>query len=148
MLKAIARLFEPTEALPEEDDERRLHLAAAVLLFEVAKSDHQVEPRELQRLEAVLREQWQLHAQELAELMEVASRESDLSASLHQQVDTVNRNFSPAQKYDLLLGLWQVACSDGGIHHFEEHLVRRLADLLYLPHSEFIRAKHQALGEA
>jgi len=146
MLKALARLFEPTAVSPV-DDAPRLHLAAAVLLFEVAKSDHRVEPRELQRLEAVLREQWQLDARELAELMDVASRESDLSASLHQQVDTVNRNFSQAQKYDLLLGLWQVACSDGGIHHYEEHLVRRLADLLYIPHSDFIRAKHQALGE-
>ena len=146
MLQSLARLFEPAEASPV-DDERRLHLAAAVLLFEVAKSDHQVDPQELQRLQVVLREQWQLGAQELAELMDVASRESDLSASLHQQIDTVNRSFSPEQKYALLLGLWQVACSDGGIHHYEEHLVRRIADLLYIPHSEFIRAKHQALQE-
>jgi uncharacterized tellurite resistance protein B-like protein len=145
MLKALARLFEaPAEDAPADEHH---HLAAAILLFEVAKSDHQVDASELQRLEQVLRAQWQLDDQALAELVEVASREADLSASLHEQVDVINRGFSPSQKYDLLLGLWQVACSDGGIHHYEEHLVRRIADLLYIPHSEFIRAKHQALNE-
>lgn len=148
MLKAIAQLFETAPQGNAEDEPQRLHLAAAILLFEVARSDHQLEAAELQRLEQVLREQWQLDQQSLVELMDVAGRESELSASLHQQVDTVNGSFSVEQKYQLLLGLWQVACADGTIHHYEELLVRRLADLLYIPHSEFIRAKHQALADA
>jgi len=99
MLKALARLFDaPSE--DSVDDEQRFHLAAAILLFEVAKSDHQVDEVELQRLEHVLREQWQLDEQSLLELMEVASREADLSASLHEQVDVVNRGFSQQQKYE------------------------------------------------
>jgi len=144
MLKTLARLFD-APAEDEAPDEQRFHLAAAILLFEVAKSDHQVDASELQRLEQVLRAQWRLDGEGLSELMEVASREADLSASLHEQVDVINQGFSRQQKYDLLLGLWQVACSDGAIHHYEEHLVRRIAELLYIPHSEFIRAKHQAL---
>jgi len=146
MLKAIRSLFDTASLEQEVDHEHRFHLAAAVLLWEVAKSDHQVEPAELRYLEQVLQEQWRLDDGALAELMEVASREADLAASLHEQVEVVNRGFSQQQKYDLLRGLWQVACSDGRIHHHEEHLVRRIADLLYIPHSEFIRAKHQALA--
>ena len=148
MLRALARLFEVAPQPEREDEPRRLHLAAAILLFEVARSDHQVDAHELVRLERVLREQWSLDDSELQELLEVAGREAELAASLHEQVATVNRNYSREQKYALLLGLWQVACADGGIHHYEEHLVRRLADLLYIPHSEFIRAKHQALEQA
>lgn len=147
MLKALAALFEaPAEEV--DLDESRLHLAAAILLFEVARADHLVEPQELQRLEDVLRNQWRLDDTALQELMAVAGREADLSASLHGQVDVVNSGFSAAQKFQLMQGLWQVACSDGRIHHYEEHLVRRIADLLYIPHSEFIRAKHLALGES
>jgi len=146
MLKSLAALFDaPSEDRP--GDQQRLHLAAAILLYEVAKSDHQLDEVELQRLESVLRAQWQLDDQALSELMAVAGREADLSASLHEQVDVINAGFGRQQKYDLLLGLWQVACSDGEIHHYEEHLVRRIADLLYVSHSEFIRAKHEALGE-
>jgi uncharacterized tellurite resistance protein B-like protein len=40
-----------------------------------------------------------------------------------------------------------VALADREIHHHEEALVRRLADLLHVPHREFIRAKHLALDE-
>lgn len=127
-------------------DERRWHLAAAILLFEVARSDHQLEETELQRLQQVLREQWSLDESALQELLQVAGREAEHSASLHKHLDVINRDFNQRQKYALLCGLWQVACADGEIHHYEEHLIRRLADLLYLPHSEFIRAKHEALG--
>ncbi len=148
MLKAIKSLFDTASPGAQADHEYRFHLAAAVMLWEVAKSDHQVEEAEILHLEQVLREQWRLDDQALAELMEVASREADLSASLHEQVAVVNRGFSQQQKYDLLRGLWQVACSDGRVHHYEEHLVRRIADLLYIPHSEFIRAKHQVLATA
>ncbi len=132
----------------EAPDERELHLAAAVLLFEVAKADHQLDPVELQRLQQVLREHWGLDDEALSELLEVAGRASDDSVSLHRQLDLLNERLDPAEKFRLMTGLWRVACADGEIHHYEEHLLRRLADLLYVPHSEFIRAKHLALGES
>lgn len=145
MLKALRELFESAPEGHSDDDPKRLHLAAAVLLFEVARSDHATEPAELRRLERFLGDQWRLDDAALAELMEVAEREAELSASLHQQVEIVNRRFSAQQKYALLLGFWQVANADGRIHHYEEHLVRRLADLLYIPHADFIRAKHEVI---
>lgn len=148
MLQAISRwLAGATSIDGDSDGEERLHLAAAILLFEVAKADQMLEAVELERIAQVLRDHWSLDEQALAELMAVAGRESELSASLHAHVDTVNQAFSPQQKYRLLLGLWQIACVDGSIHHHEEHLVRRIADLLYLSHSDFIRAKHQVLAE-
>ena len=57
----------------------------------------------------------------------------------------INRNFSPARKLELVRSLWQAACADGQIHHHEEQLIRRLADLLHVSHAEFIRSKHWAL---
>lgn len=143
MLQSLKRLFEA----PEDDTagEAGLHLACAVLLFEVAKADHQLDAKELARLEAVLRGLWQLPDKDLNDLLAVSERQADLNASLHQQVELINANFSQARKSDFLLGLWQVACADGAVHHHEEHLIRRVADLLYLPHQEFIRCKHIAL---
>jgi uncharacterized tellurite resistance protein B-like protein len=43
--------------------------------------------------------------------------------------------------------LWRAAYSDGALHEYEEHLIRRIADLLHLSHSQFIGAKLRALGE-
>ncbi len=144
MLDRIKGFFAPTE---EEGvvDEAALHLAAAVLLIQVAKSDHKVEADEITRIKTVLRRDWEIDDADLADLVKVADDTSDRDVSLHVQVDLINRHFSPSRKQDLVRGLWQVACADGHIHHYEELLVRRLADLIYVSHTDFIRAKHVAL---
>jgi len=146
LLDKIGQLLSTVDPEEEKTDERALHLASAVLLFEVAKSDHQLDEAEVDRLRLELRRHWQLDDSELLELLEMAEREARTNASLHAQVDLINSHFAPPRKYELLKGLWQVACADGRIHHYEEHLVRRLADLLHIPHREFIRAKHEVLN--
>lgn len=145
MLEKVKALF---SAEPEAtvDDDASLHLAAAVLLIQVAKSDHQVEKLELARIERVLQREWGLNDRDIDDVMKVADETTDEHVSLHAHVDKVNRNFSASQKCDLVRGLWEVACADGEIHPYEELLVRRLADLIYVPHTDFIRTKHQALS--
>lgn len=147
LLERLGRLLgaeDPEEGPP---DERALHLASAILLFEVAKADHQLDRAEVERLQQVLREYWDLEQGTLDELLEIAERESDNAASLHRQLDLLNDSLSPQRKFQLMYGLWRIACADGQIDPYEEHLVRRLADLLYVPHREFIRAKLEALGD-
>jgi uncharacterized tellurite resistance protein B-like protein len=129
------------------DDEAGLHLAAAVLLVEVAKADHSLERFELERLREVLKTQWSLGERDLDDLVAVARTTAEDSVSLHEHVDLINRRFSPTQKLGLMRGLWEVACADDEIHHYEEALIRRLADLLYVSHAEFIRSKHLALNQ-
>ncbi len=126
------------------EDERALHLACAVLLFEVAQADHDFDAAEFARLRELLGRRWSLEAAELDKLLEIARRESAEGVSLHTWLDTLNRRLSPEQKYRLMRDLWSVAWADGRIHHYEEHLIRRLADLLHVPHSQFIRARHEA----
>ncbi len=147
MLRKLKDWFSSPPAADAARDPRALHLASAILLFEIAKSDHHLDQQELDRLEQVLRDQWSLADDELLELLDVAKRESDISASLHQQLDLVNRHFSREDKIQLLQGMWSVAGADGKLHHHEEHLIRRLADLMYVAHKDFIRSKHRALGD-
>ncbi|MCG6966830.1 MAG: TerB family tellurite resistance protein [Chromatiaceae bacterium] len=145
MLNRIRALFSgDTDTL--DDDEAAMHLAAAALLIEVAKSDHSLDRVEIERLQAVLARDWGLGEQDLTDLVEVAKDASETSVSLHEHIDLINRNFSPQRKFSLLQGLWQVACADDQIHHHEEALIRRLADLLYMSHTDFIRSKHLALN--
>jgi len=143
MLDTIRRLFDDEE--PVTDDEAKLHLAAAVLLVEVAKADHAFDGLELERMNLALQRDWGLGKDELDELLTVARRTSDQGVSLHQEIDLINGHFSPEQKFALMRSLWQVACADGEVHHHEEALIRRLAGLMHVPHTEFIRSKHLAL---
>jgi uncharacterized tellurite resistance protein B-like protein len=141
------RAFLSAESADTVVDEATLHLAAAALLIEVAKADHALDHIEIERMKAVLAASWGLDAKDLADLVTVAEDASETSVSLHQHIDLINNNFSPQQKGELVRGMWQVACADDRIHHHEEALIRRLADLLYVSHTDFIRSKHQALGE-
>lgn len=144
MLDRIKAYFAAGEA-DAGDDEAALHLAAAALLVEVARADHSLDRIEIDRLQAVLARDWGLGERDLADLVAVARDASETSVSLHEHIELINRNFSPRQKFALMHGLWQVACADHRIHHHEEALIRRLADLLYVSHTDFIRSKHLAL---
>ena len=145
MLKKLRTLFaQPESDLP--DDEAALHLAAAALLVEIARSDHALDGIELERMRDVLARDWGVEDEDLDDLLTVAKSASETSVSLHEQIDLINRSFSPDRKVALVRGLWEIACADGRIHHHEEALIRRLADLLYVSHTDFIRTKHQVLG--
>ena len=144
MLKKIQAFFAAEES-NDVDDEAALHLAAAVLLIEVAKSDHSLGDMEIERLKGVLRRDWALDDSDLSELVSVAQDAADANASLHEQIALINGNFSAQQKLSLVRGLWEVAYADDELHHHEELLIRRLADLMYISHTDFIRSKHRVL---
>ncbi len=146
MLDRLRDFFSAAPATEDADSEAALHLAAAMLLIEVAKADHQLDDDELLRIRKVLADHWGLGDPDLSDLLEFARDHSDASVSLHRHVDLINRNFSMPRKIDLVRGLWEVACEDEDIHHHEEALIRRFADLIYVSHKDFIRAKHYALG--
>ena len=144
MLKTLRQLFESLDDAGQDDSLHRQHIAVGVLLLEVARADHELHQQELDRLLQVLREQWTLTDEEASELLAAATREADRHASLHEHVRLLNTRLDAAQRRSLVTGLWEVAWADGEIHRYEEHLVRRLADLLHVPHSDFIRSKHLA----
>ncbi len=144
MLSKIRDFFAGDEAEPG-DEEAALHLAAAVLLIEVAKSDHVVRDMQIDSLKDVLRREWSLDDSDLTDLVCVARDAAEAHVSLHEQIALVNANFSAQQKFNLVRGLWEVAYANGELHHHEELLIRRLADLMYVPHTEFIRSKHLVL---
>lgn len=125
--------------------ENAVRLAAAVLLVELARADAAFDTGERAALERVLAARFGLGAEEAAELISEAERSADLSVSLHDHVTDLNRGFDYGEKRALLKMLWQVAYADGALHHHEEHLLRRLADLLHLPHEDFIRLKLEVL---
>ena len=95
----------------DADPEAALHLAAAMLLIEVAKADHHLDDDELLRIREVLARHWGLGEPDLSDLLAFARDSSDTSVSLHQHIDLINRNFSAPRKIDLVRGLWEVACA-------------------------------------
>lgn len=140
MLAALRRFFDERIA-PAEDPEHALHLATAMVLLEVSRADFAVGEEELATVAAVLRERFGLQGAELEELMALGVERSDQSHSLHPFVRLLNERFTPEQRARVVEDLWRVAYADGRLDKYEEYHIRRIADLLYVPHAAFIRAK-------
>lgn len=119
-------------------------IALAVLLLECARADFEHVPAELDAVRAGLAAQLSLPAAELDRLIADARGAAAGAASLHGPITRLNQELSAEDKRELMSWLWRVACADGRIDAHEEHLLRKLADLLFIPHADFIRARLDA----
>ena len=130
------------------DDPGRVDLAVAALLVEVLRADYDVAPQERQQVVVSVSRLLGLDATVSAALVAEAERHIDRSHDLYQFTSQLNRAWTEEEKLRLLEALWRVAAADDTVHKYEEHLIRRVADLLHVPHSGFIRAKLRATGPA
>jgi len=151
MLKAIRDFVEKQIMVPapreQQSQDHSLRLATAALLVEMSRQDDTIQDAERRAVEKALRERFDLSRDEVDDLYNLAEQEVSEAIDYYQFTSLIKDNFSPAQKERVVELLWQVAIADGHIDRYEEHMVRRIAELLYLPHSSFIRAKHTALGK-
>lgn len=131
-------------AAPGPGGEHALRLAAAALLFEVVRADGEVKPEERTVMQAAVQSTFDLGADETRELIALAETESRTAVSLFEFTRVVDEAFSAEQKKRVVELLWLVAFADAEKDAHEEHLVRKIAGLLHVPHPDFIDAKIRA----
>lgn len=129
----------------EPSEPHELPKAAAVLLLEMSVTDAGGDDAERAVIEQAIRDHFDLPADELDALIAEAARLQDDAVSMHEYTHRLRTGLSSVQRAELVGWLWKVALADGELGRHEEHLVRRLADLLGVPHREFIRRKHEAI---
>jgi uncharacterized tellurite resistance protein B-like protein len=118
-----------------------LQLATAALLIEVATIDQQFDKTEIDALHDILCRRLDLAKETLDALINSAQEASNEASSLFQFTKLINQHCDDNEKYKLACELWTVAYADGILDKHEEHIVRRIADLIHLRHSDFIRSK-------
>jgi uncharacterized tellurite resistance protein B-like protein len=149
MLASIKRFFDShIKAAVDKVDggDHGLRLATAALLIEVTRADHVVKGGEREAVMASLRQLYGLSAEELSTLFALAEQEVEQASSLYQFTSLVHNAFSLPQKIEIIELLWRVVYADGVMDKYEEATVRQVAELLYVPHNDFIAAKHRARG--
>ena len=139
MIRRFLELFTaPQGELNQAPD---VGLAAAILMVEVMKADHQIDDSERASLLASIRTLTGRNDTDAEALLQEALSASQSANDLFRFTEAVHANWTEQQKSDLLVALWRVAFADNQLDRYEEHIIRRIADLLYVPHSEFIRTK-------
>jgi uncharacterized tellurite resistance protein B-like protein len=140
----LVRYTGPVEA-DAGGDERALQLATATLLMEVARADMHISDEERQAILAAMGKHYGLSYETTQQITRAAEHEAEHSTSLYPFTRLINRECDYQDKFEIIRMLWQVISADDCIDKHEEHLVRRVAELLHVPHREFIRAKLLAL---
>ena len=154
MIRVFQRLFESTvviasHAAEGEEREHGYHVATAALLVEMMRADYEVQPEEREAVLRALAAAFDdLSPEETRDLLARAEERADDATSLYEFTRHINRQLDHEQKAHVVELLWRVAYADGDLDKYEEHLVRRIADLIHVPHSVFIRMKHKARNEA
>ena len=144
MLTSIKAFFSQELRLDSDagsDPQQALELAAAALLIELSRSDYQQDLEEQRAIEKALQSCFNLDPDRLQQLIVLAEQEMDQATSLYQFTTLIKDNYSQEQRFELVKMLWQVALADGEISKYEDLMIRKVADLIYLPHSLFIKAK-------
>lgn len=151
MLDKLSNLFERAFAVaPDASPEQREHalrVATALLLLEVAKADYAEDLAEDAAIVASLRQFFALDAEEVELLVAEARREADRAVELQAFTRRLHEQLSVAEKLRVVEMLWQVALADDRLDKHEDFVVRKIADLLYVPHGDLIRIRNRVRGE-
>ncbi len=125
---------------PEERD-RAVALAATALLVELCRADQVIDEQELGAVMTAAQTQFDLDEHDAQLLLGDARQSTEQAISLYEFTDVLNQQLDKAGKFQLIKNMWQVAYADGRLDRYEDHLIRKVAELIYVKHSDFIRAK-------
>jgi len=119
-------------------------LALAALMIEVAEADFEDEPTERDAILHIVKTSFDLKDKDAEALIKLARAEHAKSTDYFQFTRLINDHYSAQQKTDLIENLWRIAFADENLDKYEEHVIRRISDLIYVSHNDFMATKHRA----
>lgn len=144
LINKLKSLFSDDTGEGAKAEARALELASAALMFEVARADFAVDETEQQAVHHLLKAEFDLSQEDIEAVTEEAADSVDAATCLFEFTRAVNQLASADQKRALIGMMWRVAMADSALNRYEEHLIRKVADLLYVAHADFIQAKQAA----
>ncbi|MBK1872034.1 TerB family tellurite resistance protein [Marinobacter sp. 1-3A] len=144
MIESLKKLFNAPETEHHKAEEHQLAIAATALMVQLSRVDSEQDERELQTIIDCAIKAHQLTPEEAKDILDTALSQADDATSLYEFTGQINEALDQDAKQALLENIWHVALADDRIDKYEEHLIRRIADLLHLNHREFMQARHKA----
>jgi uncharacterized tellurite resistance protein B-like protein len=131
-----------------ETDRYWFERLSALLLFEISRADHEIDESELAAVSTALKASCSsIDAAEIEQIISEARRDAEATVSFRDHVRQINKGCTREQKIELIEQMWRVAYADGDLDKYEEYTIRKLSDLLYVEHQDFIKAKLRIAGD-
>ena len=138
------KIFQNEESEDPTIDDKTSTKACIALLLETSMADEILDESELIALKNTLQKDFQINEDEIDELIDLAKENVEDSTSLYEFTRDINDNFDSAERVKLIESMWKIAYADGNIDKYEEHIIRKVSNLIYVAHSDFIKAKLSA----
>lgn len=119
-------------------------IAALALLIEVIEADSHYSDDEKTTLHKIVKDSYPEHGDNIEEIITLVREEIQSATDLFQFTSMINASFSKTQKQALVQQLWEIAYADGILDKYEDYIIRKICDLLYISHSDMIRARNIA----
>jgi uncharacterized tellurite resistance protein B-like protein len=132
-----------SDQVDQETRDHALRLATATLLIEVVRADYEVDGRETQMVIGKLQTHFGLPEDETLLLVKEAEAKADHSVSLQDFTRLLHEQLTESEKHSVIEMLWQVALADDDLDKHEDYVVRKVAGLLYVTHSDLIRIRNE-----
>lgn len=146
MIDKLLKLFGQTADLPEEECAgERLRHATAVLLVEIARADHHLHEDEVAEMRDQLVRQFDIGTSEASTLLNRARTAVDEAVSLHDFTRVLHAEMTYAEKESVIEMLWRIALVDRNLDKYEDYMIAKIADLLYVARGDVMRIKHRVV---
>ena len=145
LIEQIAGSLSQADTVEKQADrDTAIRRATAVLMLDVALADKEFSESELERLQALAESHFGLGHDEAADLIEEARNEAEHLVSLHEFTQLLHNHLSGEEKAKIVGMLWEIAYTDGHLDKYENSLVLKISDLLYVSRGRVMRLKHDA----
>ena len=138
------KIFQTDESKDPVVDDKTSTKACIALLLETSMADEILDESELMTLKRTLQKDFQINEDEIDELIDLSKENVEDSTSLYEFTRDINDNFDATERVKLIESMWKIAYADGNIDKYEEHIIRKVSNLIYVAHSDFIKAKLSA----
>lgn len=146
MKKFFNNLFKKNQLEVLVEDNSVL-LSAIALLLEVSLADEIMDISEVETLKDVLLKEFDVDQTKIDDLISNAKKNQNSSTSLYEFTRKINDDYKFEDKKNLILSMWKIAFADGNIDKYEEYIIRKVSDLIYISHQDFIESKQLAREE-
>ena len=146
MKNFFSKFFNKQEVI-EEKEVHKVVSACLSLMIEVSLADQSIDESEIESLKKTLSNKFNIEEAQISSLISAGKETQEESTSLYEFTRVINDDFSFEEKYDLIKSMWEIAFADGNVDKYEEYVVRKVSDLIYISHEEFIKAKMEVKNE-
>ncbi len=143
LLKKLLPIFKDEVLDQNVSDVDQLQLATCILLIEVSKSDNDFDIEEQSKIKSLVQRKFQISQDKIETLFMYSDEQHNSMTSLFDWTEIINKECSYDQKCKIIGFMWDIAFIDGKIDKYEDFTIRKVADLIYVKHKDFITLKNE-----